>query len=322
MDPTFESLGLGGWGPVGIIQNCLEYVHVEFGMPWWTTIMIGTVVIRILIFPLVIMAQRNAARMSNNLPQMQFLQMKLTESRQMGNPLEAARYAQELMLFMKEKQISPLRNMMVPLAQAPIFISMFIGLRGMASLPVESLKTGGLFWFADLTIPDPYYLMPLITSATLFLTIELGADTAKLQAANMGAMKYVLRAMPVIIFPFTVNFPGAVLCYWVSTNFISLLQVGLLQIPAVRDYFRIEKTTTFKPEDLPVKPKGFVEGIQESWTNMKIGQELENRRRYDEMQFRKAGTGPLKKTYRYDPTRPPPDGSTLSAAKAKPRSNA
>jgi YidC/Oxa1 family membrane protein insertase len=55
----------------------------------------------------------------------------------------------------------------------------------------------------------------------------------------------------------------AILVYWVSTNFISLLQVGFLRIPAVRDFFRIEKMVTHTPDSLPVKPKGFVKGLQD-----------------------------------------------------------
>lgn len=40
-EPTFSSLGLGGWSPVGIIQNSLEYLHVTLGVPWWEAIVIG-----------------------------------------------------------------------------------------------------------------------------------------------------------------------------------------------------------------------------------------------------------------------------------------
>jgi YidC/Oxa1 family membrane protein insertase len=55
----------------------------------------------------------------------------------------------------------------------PIFISVFWGLRGMATLPVESMTQGGILWFVDLTVPDPYYLLPLLTSATMLATIEV-----------------------------------------------------------------------------------------------------------------------------------------------------
>lgn len=40
-EPTFASLGLGGWTPVGIVQNCFEYLHVTLGIPWWQAIVIG-----------------------------------------------------------------------------------------------------------------------------------------------------------------------------------------------------------------------------------------------------------------------------------------
>lgn len=89
----------------------------------------------------------------------------------------------------------------------------------------------------------------------------MGTDTARLSAQNLQTMKYVLRAIPLVIIPFTVNFPGAILCYWMSSNFISLLQVGFLRIPAVRDYFKIEALATH--QNLPMKKKGFVEGLKE-----------------------------------------------------------
>ncbi|XP_063383422.1 mitochondrial inner membrane protein OXA1L-like [Cydia fagiglandana] len=302
-EPTFASLGLGGWSPVGMVQQCLEYVHVSLDIPWWGAILIGTIVVRVAMFPLVIMAQRNTAVMNNNLPEIQLLQVKMTQARQSGNQLEAARYAQEMMMFMKEKGLNPLKNMLVPLAQAPFFISFFMGLRGMANCPVESMTYGGLAWFMDLTVPDQYFLLPLITSATLWATIELGVDGGRLEASNMVMMRYFLRAIPIVMIPFTINFPGAILVYWCSSNFISLIQVGVLKVPAVRDYLKIPKLVKHTPDALPIKKKGFVEGAKDSWTNMKISKELAERQRVDELIFTKAGKGPLQKTYKYDPTK-------------------
>jgi YidC/Oxa1 family membrane protein insertase len=263
-------------------------------------------------FPLVIMSQRNSAIMNNNLPEIQLLQMKMTQARQTGNQLESARYAQEMMLFMKEKGLNPLKNMMVPLAQAPLFISFFMGLRGMANCPVDSMSHGGLWWFLDLTVPDQYFLLPILTSATMWATIELGVDGGRLDAQNMQIMRYVLRALPLVMIPFTINFPGAILCYWCSSNMFSLLQVGFLKIPAVREYFKIPVMLTHRPDSLPIKKKGFIDGAKDSWTNMKISKELSERQRVDEMIFTRAGKGPLQKTYKYDPTK-------LSNVQAKPK---
>ncbi|CAG4935366.1 mitochondrial inner membrane protein OXA1L [Colias croceus] len=300
-EPTFASLGLGGWGPVGIIQNCMEYLHVTLDVPWWGAIVCGTIVVRALMFPLVILSQRNSAIMNNYLPEIQTLQLKMTQARQTGNQLEAARYAQEMMRFMKERGLNPLKNLLPPLAQAPLFISFFMGLRGMANCPVESMMHGGLWWFADLTVPDQYFILPIITSATMWLTIEVGVDGGRLDAQNMQVMRYVLRAIPVVMLPFTINFPGAILVYWCSTNFISLCQVGFLKMPRVREYFKIPAIIKHSPENLPIKKKGFVAGAKESWTNIKLSRDLADRQRVDEMIFTKAGKGPLQKTYKFDP---------------------
>lgn len=184
-EPAFSTLGLGGWSPIGMVQNCMEFLHISCDIPWWGTILIGTICVRVVLFPLVILAQRNGAKLANNMPQLQVLQAKMTEARQMGNAIESARYSQAMMQFMKEKNVNPLKNMIVPLAQAPLFLSFFIGLRQMANAPVASMTEGGLWWFTDLTVADPLYLLPIITTLTMLATIEVGTDSARLSHQNM-----------------------------------------------------------------------------------------------------------------------------------------
>lgn len=52
-------------------------------------------------------------------------------------------------------------------------MSVFVGIREMTSLPVQSLQNGGIMWFTDLTVPDPLYVLPFITMSTLLATIEV-----------------------------------------------------------------------------------------------------------------------------------------------------
>lgn len=226
-EPTFASLGLGGYSPIGILQNALEFIHVSLDLPWYVTIALSTVVIRFLLTPLVVIAQRNAANMRNVMPEMQEIQTRINEARKMGNAIEYAQANQELMVLMQTKGFNPLKNMLIPFAQAPIFISYFIGIRRMVNAPVESLHTGGALWFTDLTMTDPYYLLPLITCGTLALTIHLGTDSARVPGQETPIVTYVLRAIPVVIFPFIMNFPSAMVVYWASSNFCSLIQVKI-----------------------------------------------------------------------------------------------
>ena len=59
------------------------------------------------------------------------------------------------------------------LMQGPAFVSVLYGLRTMVNLPVESMKTGGILWFTDLTIPDPTFALPIATAVTLLITMEV-----------------------------------------------------------------------------------------------------------------------------------------------------
>jgi YidC/Oxa1 family membrane protein insertase len=52
-------------------------------------------------------------------------------------------------------------------------MSIFFALRGMASAPVDSLRVGGLAWFQDLTVPDPTYILPVLTCATLAAVMKV-----------------------------------------------------------------------------------------------------------------------------------------------------
>ena len=55
----------------------------------------------------------------------------------------------------------------------PFFISFFLGIRGLANYPLESMMYGGILWFPDLSVADPYYVLPVFTAVTMFITMEV-----------------------------------------------------------------------------------------------------------------------------------------------------
>lgn len=65
--------------------------------------------------------------------------------------------------------------------QAPVFISFFVALRKMAYLPVPSLQTGGMLWFPDLTAADPFYILPLAVTGTMFFILEVSRVLPSMQ---------------------------------------------------------------------------------------------------------------------------------------------
>ncbi|GFR94743.1 mitochondrial inner membrane protein OXA1L [Elysia marginata] len=296
-EPSLQSLGLASMWPSGLMQQGLEMLHVA-GLPWWASIVTGTVIVRLCMFPIVVKAQRMSINMMNHMPTIQKLQLKFTQARQRGNMLEAMRYGGELGEYMKKHNVKPFGQMLMPLCQAPVFVSVFVGLRGMANLPVESMKEGGILFFTDLTITQPFYALPLMTALTFWITIEAGVDGMNAQSQT-HMMKWFLRALPFVMWPFISNFPTAMLVYWFSSNTFSLCQVMFLKIPQVRQFFKIPKRIE-QPNIQPVK-KGFLEGFKESYSNMKASQQVMERQRLDEISYRKAAHGPVVKTYSTNP---------------------
>lgn len=142
------------------------------GLEWYQTIAVATLCMRLLMFPVMVIAQRNMANMNNNMPAMQAIQEKITDARRRGDMFEMAQLTQELQKLSTAKGINPFKNMIPIVAQLPIFMSFFIGLRGMATCPVESLSTGGILWFENLSVTDPYYLLPLITCLTTYYQVR------------------------------------------------------------------------------------------------------------------------------------------------------
>ncbi|KAF5905428.1 mitochondrial inner membrane protein OXA1L-like, partial [Clarias magur] len=274
---SLTELGLGSYTPVGLIQNILEFMHVSVGLPWWGAIVAGTIIARCAVFPVIVKGQREAAKLNNVLPEMTKLTNRMNEAKQSGNKFEFSKAYSDMMLFQKKHDVNPLRGFLVPLVQAPVFISFFIALRKMAYAPVPSMQTGGLWWFTDLTAADPFYILPLAVTGTMFAILELGAESG-VDNPNLRAMKTVFRIMPFIILPMTINFPTAVFTYWMTSNLFSLGQVALLRHPAVRDKLNIPVRITHAPSALPPSD-GFVQSVRKGWKNAQLAHQLQERER-------------------------------------------
>ena len=108
-------------------------LHLGLGMEWYQAIAVATLCLRLLMFPVVLMSQRNMAHMNNNMPQMGALQEKITDARRRGDMYEMAQLTQELQVFTSKKGINPIKNALPMCLQVPVFMSFFFGLRGKTS---------------------------------------------------------------------------------------------------------------------------------------------------------------------------------------------
>ncbi|XP_034413176.1 mitochondrial inner membrane protein OXA1L [Cyclopterus lumpus] len=296
---SLTELGLAAHTPVGLVQHLLEFMHVDLGLPWWGAIVVGTVLARMAVFPVIVKGQREAAKLNNVMPEMTKLTARMNEAKQSGNKFDFAKAYSELNLFQKKHDVNPLRGFLIPVVQAPVFISFFIALRKMSYLPVPSMQTGGLLWFTDLTAADPFYILPVVVTGTMFFILELGAESG-VDNPNLRAMKTVFRIMPFVILPLTINFPTAVFTYWLTSNCFSLGQVALLKHPYVRERLRIPERIKHPASALP-ETDGLIESMKKGWKNAQLAQQLEERERRIKNHLDLASKGPLRQTFTHNP---------------------
>ncbi|XP_040574057.1 mitochondrial inner membrane protein OXA1L [Lepeophtheirus salmonis] len=304
-EPSLRSQGLAGWSPPGILQWGMENLHVGVDIPWWGTILATTCILRVAVFPLVIFSQKNAARLNQCLPEMKHIQSRLSDARKRGDIIEVQKWSIELQKFMEERDVKPVKNFIPIIIQAPIFMSMFFALRGMANLPLDSMMIGGLGWFEDLTISDPYYVLPALVASTFYLQIYFAVDGANMQ--SMGTIgKTVCKAVPFIMFPLIMNFPTALTFYWTATNVIAVFQVKFIRNKAVRKYLGIPEFIDWskKKDTIQQKDKGFKDSVKDVMDNWKVQKDVIDRRAFDEQMFREAGLQKKRRTYKFNPTAP------------------
>lgn len=251
VDPSIIELNVGG--PVDLATYLLHNIHMTTGLPWWGTLAAATLCVRTFMFPIVIRSTKNVQRLQVIKKDVEALSEKM-KAAQNTDPSLVQHYAGELRGLFKKHDCHPLRSFQMPLIQMPIFMSFFFSIQRLAAdglggfTPEQiGMTTEGLAHITNLAVPDPMYIMPVLTSATMLAVIELGADG---NAPMAGQMKMIMRGMSVVIIPFTASMPAGLFAYWMTNNMFSLSQVAILKVPAVRDAVGL-----LPPEALP-KPDG------------------------------------------------------------------
>lgn len=291
-DPTFASIGLGGWSPVGILQNTMEAIHVYCNIPWWATIMTTTFLLKLLVLKWHINSQRLSCIQQKHAPKLQKLQKDMMTAQFSGDMAEASLLMQEQKLFSKQIGLSPGKMLFNSGIQAAASITGFIALRQICGSSLESLRTGGFFWVTDLTAPDPFYILPIVSCASIAVLTEVIMLSGGLNA--LSSYKYLIRIVPLVTLPFMLKFAAGIQLFWLTTNVIVLTQLSILRIPRVRTALNIP------PIVQGVAVQGFKEQYQEVMRDMRTRREL--KKAYSkEDHLEAAAKMPMQKTYTFNP---------------------
>ena len=183
----------------------LEWLHGLVGNWGWAIILL-TVIIKLIFFPLSAASYKSMARMRVVTPKM----MKIKEM--YGN--DRNRMNQEMMELYKKEKINPLGGCLPIVVQIPVFIALYWVL--LAS--VEMRDAPWILWITDLSSKDPFFVLPLVMGVTMFAQTKLNPTPPDPIQAK------VMLAMPVVFTAMFLFFPSGLVLYWTVNNLLSIAQ--------------------------------------------------------------------------------------------------
>jgi YidC/Oxa1 family membrane protein insertase len=173
---------------------------------WGVAIIILTVIIKLLFYPLSEASYRSMAKMRVLAPKLQRLKEQYGDDRQ--------RMQQAMMELYKTEKINPLGGCLPIVVQIPVFIALYWVL--LAS--VELRHAPFMLWINDLSRPDPWFILPVLMGATMIIQTRLNPEPPDPVQAK------VMKIMPIAFSVFFFFFPAGLVLYWLVNNVLSILQ--------------------------------------------------------------------------------------------------
>ncbi|KAL8091303.1 mitochondrial inner membrane protein OXA1-like [Apium graveolens] len=222
--------------PVAALQYVIDGFHSYTGLPWWGSIVATTLLIRGLAVPIMINQLKATSKLTLMRPKLEEIKQQM-QDRGMS-PTAVTEGQQKMAEIFKEYGVTPWTPLKGLLIQGPVFVSFFLGIQNMVE-KVPSFKEGGAFWFVDLTIPDSFYIFPVLTALTFWITVECNAQDGLEGNPAGGTMKKVMRVFALVTVPLTMSFPQAIFCYWITSNLFSLCYGLVIRRPVVKKFLGV-----------------------------------------------------------------------------------
>jgi YidC/Oxa1 family membrane protein insertase len=183
----------------------LDKIHSVIGN-WGVAIIGVTLCIKLLFFPLSQASFKSMAKMRKIQPRLKELQERFADDR--------PRFNTEMMSLYKKEKVNPLGGCLPILIQIPVFMALYWVL----SETVEFRQAPFMLWIQDLSIQDPFFILPLIMGVTMKIQQSLNpAPIDPIQAK-------VMKMFPIVFTVFFLFFPAGLVLYWVINNTLSIIQ--------------------------------------------------------------------------------------------------
>ncbi|MBO8127864.1 MAG: membrane protein insertase YidC [Peptococcaceae bacterium] len=201
------------------VINYLYDITQVIGLPsYGLAIILLTVLIKIVLYPLTQMQMKSMLQMQLLQPELQKIQKKYSKDKQ--------KMQQKMMELYKERKVNPMAGCLVLLIQLPILIALY---RALLGFDFSDTAHAGFFWIPILSERDPYYILPVLAAVSTYLQAKMTtpASAAAAQGGNPGAQqtqKIMLYFMPLFIGWISSTLPAGLALYWTVFNIMGIIQ--------------------------------------------------------------------------------------------------
>jgi YidC/Oxa1 family membrane protein insertase len=189
----------------------LLWIHSYIGNFGWSIIIL-TLAINLLLFPLKLKQQTSMLKMQKIQPHMRTLQDKYKKLK--ANDPRRAQLQTEMMGLYKEHGVNPLGGCLPLLLQLPVFY----GLYSMLSISIELRRAPWALWIKDLSQADPYYVLPILLAVTMFIIQKMTPTTVD------PAQAKVMMIMPFMFAFMFLRAQAGLTLYWMAGNVVGIAQ--------------------------------------------------------------------------------------------------
>lgn len=191
------------------IESGVQLVFSNPGTSYGITIILITVLIRVLMLPLSFKQVRSQIKMQEVQPKLTKLQEKYKN--------DPAKAQEEMMKLYKEYDINPMSGCLPMLIQMPIFVALYSVFNNL-----QGLEGTSFLWIKDLSQPDKLFILPALSFITQYAAMKISsAGQSGPQAKQMSTMNLFMSGMIAFM---SLKFKSALVLYWVANNSMSMLQ--------------------------------------------------------------------------------------------------
>jgi YidC/Oxa1 family membrane protein insertase len=215
-------VNFGFFSSIGKILLVVLKWFQSFVGNWGWSIILLTILVRLIVLPFNMASYKSMKKMQKIQPMMQSLRERYKDDPQTQQ--------REIMSLMKEQKVNPLGGCLPMLLQMPVFFALFQVLGN----SIELYQAPFIFWIHDLSLKDPYYVLPILMGASLWMQQKITPSTMD------PAQAKVMQFMPIIFSLMMVTLPSGLTLYtFVSTLF------GIIQ----QQFFMRDKSTAIATKE-------------------------------------------------------------------------